>query len=117
MHGCGGTAGKVPGWCPQRVLLNGEDGDTKSRAGRRAIGLSDQLAQLLREHKTEQERMRKHASCGRTGAGYTTATGRPLNLNSDYHRWKALLKVAGVRDRPAPCPAHRSNGPPGPGRA
>ena len=28
----------------------------------------------------------------------TTATGRPLNLNSDYHRWKALLKVAGVRD-------------------
>jgi integrase len=61
VHGCGGTAGKFLGWCPQRVLLNGEDGDTKSRAGRRAIGLPDQLAQLLREHKTEQERMQKHA--------------------------------------------------------
>lgn len=29
---------------------------------------------------------------------FTSAIGQPLNLNSDYHRWKALLKAAGVRD-------------------
>jgi integrase len=29
---------------------------------------------------------------------FTSASGRPLNPNSDYHRWKALLKAAGVRD-------------------
>jgi hypothetical protein len=37
-HGCGGGCGKYAGWCPKRVLVNGEDGDTKSRAGRRAVG-------------------------------------------------------------------------------
>jgi hypothetical protein len=29
---------------------------------------------------------------------FTSPMGRPLNPNSDYHRWKALLKSAGVRD-------------------
>ena len=29
---------------------------------------------------------------------FTSPTGSPLNPNSDYHRWKALLKAAGVRD-------------------
>jgi integrase len=28
----------------------------------------------------------------------TSSTGRPLNSKSDYQRWKALLKAAGVRD-------------------
>lgn len=25
-------------------------------------------------------------------------TGKPINPNTDYHRWKALLQKAGVRD-------------------
>jgi len=29
---------------------------------------------------------------------FTSATGRPLNLNSDYREWKSLLRAAGVRD-------------------
>lgn len=99
-HGCGGVCGKFPGWCPQRIRLNGEDGDTKSRAGRRAVGLPDQLVQLLREHAVEQERVRFHARqlWQEGGWVFTTPVGRPLNINSDYHRWKALLKAAGVRD-------------------
>ena len=28
----------------------------------------------------------------------TSPVGKPLNPNSDYHRWKALLREAGVRD-------------------
>jgi integrase len=50
-HGCGGTCGSMPGWCRQRVLVNDEQGDTKSRAGRRVIGLPAALVQLLREHR------------------------------------------------------------------
>jgi integrase len=29
---------------------------------------------------------------------FASPTGQPLNPNSDYHRWKGLLKSAGVRD-------------------
>jgi integrase len=29
---------------------------------------------------------------------FASPTGRPLNPNSDYHAWKALLRRAGVRD-------------------
>jgi integrase len=99
-HGCGGTCGRMPGWCRQRVLVNGEAGDTKSRAGRRAVGLPAPLVQLLREHREQQRRDRQHARqlCRESGYVFTSPTGQPLNPNSDYHRWKALLKSAGVRD-------------------
>lgn len=60
-HGCGGTCGRFPGWCPERVLVNGEDGETKSRAGRRVVGLPASLVQLLREHQAQQDRDREHA--------------------------------------------------------
>ena len=99
-HGCGGSCGKLAGWCPDRILINSEDGDTKSRAGRRAVGLPKPLVDLLREHREEQNRMREHARQLWEGSNrvFTSSTGRPLNPNSDYHRWKALLKAAGVRD-------------------
>ncbi len=29
---------------------------------------------------------------------FTSKTGKPLNPNSDYHAWKALVRRAGVRD-------------------
>jgi integrase len=29
---------------------------------------------------------------------FTDLCGRTLNNNSEYHRWKALIKAAGVRD-------------------
>jgi integrase len=29
---------------------------------------------------------------------FTDLRGRPLNNNSEYHRWKALISAAGVRD-------------------
>jgi integrase len=99
-HGCGGTCGRMPGWCPERVLVNGEAGDTKSRAGRRAVGLPAQLVQLLREHQAQQGKDRERARQLWRESGYvfTSPTGQPLNPNSDNHRWKALLKKAGVRD-------------------
>jgi integrase len=29
---------------------------------------------------------------------FTSPTGEPLNPNTDYHRWKDLLRAASVRD-------------------
>ena len=99
-HGCDGTCGKFPGLCPQRIVINGELGDTKSRAGRRVVGLPAPLVELLKEHQAAQAAHRESAGqlWRDTGYVFTSVTGEPLNPQSDYHRWKALLKAAGVRD-------------------
>lgn len=99
-HGCDGSCGKKPGWCPQRVRLNPEVGDTKSDAGRRAVGIPPQLVKLLRDQKDQQEADRSCAGdlWAEGNWVFTSATGQPLIPNSDYHRWKALLREAGVRD-------------------
>ncbi|MDX6352204.1 MAG: integrase, partial [Streptomyces sp.] len=39
-HGCGGTCGRNPGYCPERQQIRREVKGTESRAGRRTIGLA-----------------------------------------------------------------------------
>ncbi len=99
-HGCGDACGRQPGYCPQRTQTRADTDETKSRAGRRVLGLPAELAELLREHKTAQERERTTAAqlWEEGGWVFTTPTGRPLNPNTDYHDWKQLLRDAGVRD-------------------
>lgn len=101
-HGCGTPCGrKQAGYCPNRVAAREETAGTKSRAGRRGIGLPDPLVQLLREHRDQQERERATA-CDlwqETGYVFTTALGRPVNPSTDYHAWKRLLVAAGVQER------------------
>jgi integrase len=99
-HGCGGGCGRKPGYCPQRTQIRRETKDTKSRAGRRAIGLPDELVKLLRQHREVQARERAEARQLWTEKGYvfTSPTGEPLIPNTDYHHWKELLQEAGVRD-------------------
>jgi integrase len=99
-HGCGGTCGKVAGYCPKRVLARPETDDTKSRAGRRAVGLPTALVALLVRHREEQERERTAAAQLWRDSGYvfTTPVGEPINPNTDYHHWKRLLADAGLRD-------------------
>lgn len=72
----------------------------KSRAGQRPIGVPGELMELLRLHKEEQDRERKRARDLWTEKGYvfTSPTGEPLNPNTDFHKWKDLLKAAEVRD-------------------
>jgi integrase len=60
-HGCGDTCGRKPGYCPKRRQIRREHKNTKSRAGRRTIGLPDPLIKLLRKHREEQDRERKEA--------------------------------------------------------
>lgn len=99
-HGCGETCGRRAGYCPQRQQVRRETKDTKSRAGKRVVGLPDELVKLLRRHQQEQAAERKSARQLWTDKGYvfTTPTGEPLNPNTDYRHWKALLSEAGVRD-------------------
>ncbi|MFH8787573.1 tyrosine-type recombinase/integrase [Streptomyces roseoverticillatus] len=99
-HGCGDTCGRKAGYCPERQQIRREFKNTKSRAGRRTIGLPDPLIKLLRKHQEEQERERAEAGELWEDKGYVFASpvGGPLIPNTDYHHWKKLLQDAGVRD-------------------
>ncbi len=100
-HGCDGTCGRrFGGHCPKRTALRDETSETKSRAGRRRIGLPDQLVELLRTHRAEQDRERIAAAQLWTDGGwvFATPTARPLNPRTDWTDWKKLLARAGVRD-------------------
>jgi integrase len=85
---------------PQREQTRREHKSTKSRSGRRTIGLPDPLIKILRQHREAQERERIAAGADREGKGYAFAspTGGPLSPNTDFHVWKRLLRDAGVRD-------------------
>ncbi|WP_112465240.1 tyrosine-type recombinase/integrase [Streptomyces triticisoli] len=99
-HGCGDKCGRKPGYCPQKISVRRETKDTKTRAGKRPIGVPEELLKLLRRHKEKQDRERALARDLWVEKGYvfTSPTGEPLNPNTDYHRWKDLLKAANVRD-------------------
>lgn len=99
-HGCGGRCGRKPGYCPQKISIRRETKDVKSRAGKRPIGVPEELMKLLRRHKEEQDRERRLARDLWVEKGYvfTSPIGEPLNPNTDYHKWKDLLKAAKVRD-------------------
>ena len=99
-HGCDGTCGKKPGYCPQRQITRAAAGKVKSKAGRRTIGLPPQLVALLRAHRAEQEREREQAGqlWREEGWVFASPTGQPLIPNTDYHEWKRLLREAGLRE-------------------
>jgi integrase len=99
-HGCGDTCGRKAGYCPQRNQVRPDAGDTKSRAGRRTIGLPDPLIALLEVHKQHQDSERRAARQLRYDQGWIFARpdGSALSPNTDYHEWKSLLAEAGLRD-------------------
>ncbi|MFI8305497.1 tyrosine-type recombinase/integrase [Streptomyces sp. NPDC085927] len=99
-HGCGDTCGRKAGYCPQRKRTNPETADTKSRAGRRAVGLPPQLVDLLRTHRKRQDAERVAAGDKWTEEGwlFATETGRGTSPRTDYDDWKELLAAAKVRD-------------------
>ncbi|WP_163512423.1 tyrosine-type recombinase/integrase [Fodinicola acaciae] len=100
-HGCVTPCGKkFGGYCPDRRPLRTETADTKSRAGRRSMGLPDALIALLRTHRAEQEAERAKAGQLWTEGGwlFATPTGGPLNPRTDWSDWKRLVARAGLRD-------------------
>jgi integrase len=82
------------------VQVRAATGDTKSRAGKRTVGLPDPLIGLFRAHKLAQdaERLASRQLWRDEGWVFAKPDGRPINPNTDYHEWKALLAGAGLRD-------------------
>ncbi|MFE3180809.1 tyrosine-type recombinase/integrase [Streptomyces violascens] len=99
-HGCAEPCGRKAGYCPQRRRTNPETADTKSRAGRRAVGLPEQLVDLLRVHRQQQEVEREKAGKSWTEGGWVfpDEKGRIASHRKDWAEWKELLKTAKVRD-------------------
>lgn len=99
-HGCGDTCGRKPGLCPQKVRTNPLTKDTKSKAGRRPVGLPDPVVALLRRHREIQDKEREAAQDHWNEGGwvFTDEFGRPLNTNTDYREWKAILQQAELRE-------------------
>ncbi|WP_026412349.1 tyrosine-type recombinase/integrase [Actinomadura oligospora] len=101
-HGCeNGSCGRLKaGYCPKRQELRAETGRTKSKAGRRMIGLPAPLLELLKRHKSKQEAECAEARQLWKDKGYVFARpdGEPLNPFTDYHEWKDLLVKAELRE-------------------
>ncbi|SED10419.1 Site-specific recombinase XerD [Streptomyces sp. 2231.1] len=100
-HGCVDPCGrKAAGYCPQRRRTNPEMSTTKSRAGRRTVGLPEQLVDLLRAHHKAQEAEREAAGKRWVEGGlvFSDEHGRSPSHRRDWAEWKALLAEAKVRD-------------------
>ncbi|MER7235147.1 site-specific integrase [Streptomyces olivaceus] len=99
-HGCTDPCGRKAGYCPQRRRSNPETATTKSRAGRRAVGLPEQLVDLLRAHRAAQDAERDTAAEKWVAGGWVFADehGRSPSHRRDWSEWKDLLTEANVRD-------------------
>ncbi|MFG2137091.1 tyrosine-type recombinase/integrase [Streptomyces sp. NPDC048650] len=100
-HGCEEPCGrKAAGYCPQRRRTNPETSTTKSRAGRRAVGLPEQLVDLLRAHRVAQDAEREAAGKRWDEGGWVFPNehGRVPSHREDWAAWKALLTEEKVRN-------------------
>lgn len=100
-HGCASTCGKKhAGYCPDRVPIRPVTKDTKSRAGKRPIGLPPQIVAMLEAHRAGQSKKRATARQLWQEAEwvFTDDLGKPVNPRFDYEEWKRLLRAAKVRD-------------------
>lgn len=104
-HGCGGSpCGKSSGYCPERKPIRPATKETKSRAGKRPIGLPPQIVTMLKAHREGQGKTRQRArqlwqvTNVDDGWVFTDDFGKPINPRFDYEEWKRLLAAAKVRD-------------------
>lgn len=100
-HGCDDEpCGRKPGFCPSRQKARPDTAPTKSRAGRRTIGLPPELTVILQEHWKEQAAERALARQLWKDEGWVFAkrTGEALSPNMDYREWKEILTSAGIRE-------------------
>lgn len=102
-HGCdpdGSCGHRLGAYCSNRRDGGVVETEVKSRAGRRVIGLPQQVIEALEAH-------RAHQKIDRDRAGdlwqeddwmFTNRLGRPVHPTEDHRAWKALLQMATVRD-------------------
>jgi integrase len=99
-HGCVVPCGKHAGYCPKRKAIRPATKSTKSRAGKRPIGLPPQITAMLETHRKAQRKAREEARQLWHDGGwvFTDDLGQPVNPRFDYEEWKRLLTAAKVRD-------------------
>ncbi|MFJ5302166.1 tyrosine-type recombinase/integrase [Streptomyces sp. NPDC088350] len=99
-HGCAEPCGRKAGYCPEKRRKNPETSTTKSRAGRRAVGLPEQLVDLLRAHRKAQEAEKQEAGKYWVEGGWVFPDkhGRSPSHRRDWTEWKDLLSEANIRD-------------------
>jgi integrase len=99
-HGCGNECGRKRGAdCPARRGGGLVVVDTKSRAGRRTIGVPRPLTEWLERHREAQDGERETAADLWTEGGWMFAqpTGKPIDPRADFEEWRELLSAAKVR--------------------
>ncbi|WP_414943362.1 tyrosine-type recombinase/integrase [Amycolatopsis sp. cmx-11-32] len=87
-------------YCPKRYGGGLVVGEVKSSAGRRVIGIPQPVIEALEAHRTQQEEER-HAAADmweEGGWAFATPIGRPTHPTPDNRAWKALLRLADVRN-------------------
>lgn len=102
-HGCSpenSCGHRHAGHCPQRHGGGAIPQEVKSRAGRRVVAMPAPIVAALKEHRRDQMRERQQAGNLWHDEGWVFANpfGKPIHPRTDHGEWKALLKVAGVRD-------------------
>jgi integrase len=99
-HGCGGVCQKKRGAdCPNRFGGGLAIVDTKSRAGRRVVGVPKKLMASLAQHKAKQDVEKETAAELWSDEGWVFAqpTGKPTDPRADYDEWQDILRTAKVR--------------------
>jgi integrase len=99
-HGCSNPCGRKRGAdCPDRSGGGLVVVDTKSRAGRRVVGVPRQLMRALLVHKAHQDEERERAAdlWDEEGWVFAQPNGKPTDPRIDYGEWRKLLEEAGVR--------------------
>jgi integrase len=102
-HGCnpaGSCGHRLGAHCPDRHSGGVVVSETKSRAGRRTVGVPHQVAEALDAHRRRQQADRTHAANLWEEGGwiFTNLVGRPVHPTEDHRAWKSLLRAADVRD-------------------
>jgi integrase len=102
-HGCPASkpcGRKYGAHCLQRHSGGVVTTDVKSRAGRRTVGIPQQLAIAIERHRAAQAIERAHAASLWRDEGWVFANrlGGPVHPTVDYESWKALLRKASVRE-------------------
>ncbi|MFN3602702.1 MAG: tyrosine-type recombinase/integrase [Dietzia sp.] len=106
LHGCERTAdqwacgGRRAADCPSRHSGGLVLTQVKTRRGERPLALDPVSADLLRQHRENQdlERLTAGNRWEEHGLVFTQPNGRPIGPSADSRQWKTLLENAGVRE-------------------
>jgi len=98
-HGCDPPCGRKHPLLPGQTQTSGHHGGDEVARRRRGIGPPDALVGLLRKHASSRSRTDgRRSTLARRGVAVREPDRCAVNMNTDHHDWKRLLKEAGLRE-------------------